>query len=280
MMNKMMKNKMGQNNRKMRMMTMILKTTLKITEKKMMMMMMMTRKIPVEMEVKRRTKNQERTMNQMKVIKQMNKTKMIKDKMTEIQWTPIRLRTKKMNPAKGRETTTMQVLVPIHLMYLRTKIAIFDQDGMSQMHRLCSHPPLRALWPSHLWPQLTSMMMRVMIKASFVSNQMILSSVSPSHVQDTVLIMSTWETDYVAFAKYVNRTTFMCRLCGHYQCMPCQISRLNSRCSCGTSYMTTFDETLKPEYEHELSSIINPNTKTNAFEGRTTQEPSRPIDDR
>ena len=42
--------------------------------------------------------------------------------------------------------------------------------------------------------------------------------------------------------------------------------------------MTTFDESLNPNHEHQLSSIIDPNTLKNAFEERTTREPTRSTD--
>ena len=61
---------------------------------------------------------------------------------------------------------------------------------------------------------------------------------------------------------FQNLTTFMCRLCGRYQCMPCHVSKTNLKCECSIRYITTFDESHKPDYEHELSSIIDPNTQT------------------
>lgn len=39
-----------------------------------------------------------------------------------------------------------------------------------------------------------------------------------------------------------NITTFMRKLCGRYQCMPCQVPKINQRCDCSTRCMTRFDE--------------------------------------
>ena len=63
--------------------------------------------------------------------------------------------------------------------------------------------------------------------------------------------------DRVCSICFKNITTFMRRLCGRYHCMPCQISRPHARCDCSTRYMTTFDEPLNPNHEHELKSVID-----------------------
>lgn len=75
-----------------------------------------------------------------------------------------------------------------------------------------------------------------------------------------------------------NITTFMRRLCGRYQCVPCQISETLSRCECSTRYVSTFDELHNPKHEHQLMSVVDPNTLERPLEERATREPARPTD--
>ena len=43
-------------------------------------------------------------------------------------------------------------------------------------------------------------------------------------------------------------------------------------------YITTFDEAHNPSYEHQLMTIVDPNSGEHAFEERATREVTRPTD--